>query len=107
MYELRSSFSSYMTSFSPSPQLHGPQLSPARPAVDDWLEWGFTKLSPVAVKHDDVSALIKEISKLEHVLSKGQLYLLGQEMTLADLVIAPQAQRALSFFGEKEYVSHR
>lgn len=93
------------SSFPSLSQLHAPQLSPSRPAVDDWLEWAFSKLSPVAVKHDDASALIEEISILDHALSKGQPYLLGSEQTLADLVVAPQAERALSFFGEKEYVS--
>lgn len=89
-------------------------LASTRPAVDDWLEWGFRKLAS-AVSHasegeEGGPRLLQEMTVLEGALMKNPSSLLGSvscsgnsTYTLADLVLAPLAWQALQYFGEHEY----
>ena len=77
--------------------------------MDDWIEWAFRQLKPAvtaAPASDNAApALIHQMTILEQALSAGQGSLIpGLAPSLADLVVAPIAKRALGFFGEHEYV---
>jgi glutathione S-transferase len=91
-------------------QLYAPALQAARPAVDDWVEWAFRQLKPAvaaAPGSEDAAGLIHLVTVLEQAVggNGGQGLVAGGEgLSLADLVVAPVAKRALGFFGEHEYV---
>lgn len=75
------------------------------------MEWAFRQLKPAvaaAPASDNAApALIHQLTVLEQALSAGQGSSLvhgGAAPSLADLVVAPIAKRALGFFGEHEYV---
>lgn len=79
--------------------------------MDDWIEWAFRQLKPAvtaAPASDNAApALIHQVTILEQALSAGQGSLIpGLAPSLADLVVAPIAKRALGFFGEHEYVRY-
>jgi len=88
-------------------------LASTRPAVDDWLEWGFRKLASAASHASEGEEggprLLQEMTVLEGALTKNPSSLLAgsdcssSSSTLADLVLAPLAMQALQYFGEHEY----
>jgi hypothetical protein len=85
-------------------------LASTRPAVDDWLEWGFRKLASAVSHVSEGEAggprLLHEMAVLEGALTKNPSSLLGSNSstsTLADLALAPLAMQALQYFGEHEY----
>lgn len=86
-------------------QLYAPALQASRPLVDNWLEWCFRKLiAAVAQASEDVSKLIHEMTVLEGALTTSPLLVDSKTLTLADVVLAPLTKKALTFFGEHEYV---
>lgn len=73
------------------------------------MEWAFRQLQPAvtaAPASENAANLIHQLTVLERALTGagGQLVAGGQGPSLADLVVAPIAERALGFFGEHEYV---
>lgn len=77
--------------------------------MDDWVEWALRQLKPAvaaAPASEDAAGLIHLLTVLEKALGSGGPSLIAgaEGVTLADLVAAPIAKRALGFFGEHEYV---